>query len=350
MTAVGRHETTRLRSLVALDDLLREQHAPSDQAERIADWLLTVAPEGGAACWLTAVEPPVLARRNVPDDVAAAIGQRLDGPGRGAAVALKIDDRVLGFLYITKDDPATTAHLEAAARLVSLHVDRVASALRDRGLRRRAERDAASVLLAESALMLTHDLNNHLNSIILQTAVVQMKVDADRRKDLDVVRDQGRQAANLIRLLEGAWQQRRQASAPVDPTALIREAVLEEDLGDRVRIEAQPEPLAFTTNREPLGLLVRCLLRKLARESGPPSAPIQIMVSRHDSRTDIRLATADPATSSEVAAPFNPDEGPFAGASLLEGLAVQSLLRQCGAQIKVRCSPSGSLIFDLIFD
>src|SRR5205807_707582 len=77
-------------------------------------------------------------------------------------------------------------------------------------------------LLGEAAGALTHDLNNHLNSMVLQAAIVQAKVAEPLREMLTVIRQGGVKASALLRPIVEARVRRRERRVTADLNAEVR--------------------------------------------------------------------------------------------------------------------------------
>src|SRR5262249_35644996 len=115
----------------------------------------------------------------------------------------------------------------------------------------RAEQEelARFALVGQAFIGLAHDLNNALNSMMLQASVVQLRVDEAARNDLAAIRQHGVQAAGLVRALQHVVQERREKAYPVDLGSVLM-AVLEENAAWRRRVTLQPSgqvPLIHST-------------------------------------------------------------------------------------------------------
>src|SRR5262249_60566614 len=81
---------------------------------------------------------------------------------------------------------------------------------------------AEPALLGEAAGALTHDLNNHLNGMVLQAAIVQARADPSLHEALLVIRQGGARASALLRPIVQAPAPRRQPRGAADLNALVR--------------------------------------------------------------------------------------------------------------------------------
>lgn len=121
---------------------------------------------------------------------------------------------------------------------------------------------ARFALIGQAFIGLTHELNNALNSMMLQTSVVQMRVDEQGRQELAAIRQHGAQAAGLVRTLQHAVQERREKSYPVDLNSVFAE-IMEEDAELRRRVSpslSRKTPLIQST-RSAVKQLVHLLLQ-----------------------------------------------------------------------------------------
>src|SRR5579875_2229034 len=128
-------------------------------------------------------------------------------------------------------------------------------------LQREQEELVRFALIGQAFIGLAHELNNALNSIMLQTSVMQMRVDEQGRQELAAIRQQGAQAAGLLRMLQQVVQERRDKSYPVDLNSVLTEVVEQEaELRCRVvlRLSQRIPPLQST--RSAVKQLVRLLL------------------------------------------------------------------------------------------
>jgi hypothetical protein len=354
------------QALAALEPPFADNRPLQERADRVADLVYQLAPDGLAACLLWADGPPVLACRGAavltPEgeeslrqgllhlDPRDAEVRRLEDLEkrlcmRTQAVAITHGGRGWGHLLLGRPESAggldvSETLLLATARTVGLrcHLEAEAALARE-AHERLAEVDDVA-LLGDAALMLAHDLNDVLNTMILQASLVQMKVDAQRREELGMIRQQGRKAAWLLQPLQQTWQQRRHGSQTIDLNTAIRHVVAEGE-APPARLELADGLPAVPGTRSGLRRLVGTLLRLVASRQG---GPVLVRTLAEDKGARLLVGDADLLTTGEeLINPFDAENGLFGGATLLEGLALQSLLRQSGGKLKILSRPDGAL-------
>lgn len=119
------------------------------------------------------------------------------------------------------------------------------AALRARceALQREQAELARFALVGQAFLGLAHELNNMLNSMMLQTSVLQMRVEEQARQELAAIRQHGAQAAGLLRTLQHIVQERREKAYLVDLNSVLTE-ILEEQAELRRRVSPLLSPKA----------------------------------------------------------------------------------------------------------
>jgi hypothetical protein len=70
-----------------------------------------------------------------------------------------------------------------------------------------AEDSGDLVGAGQKILDLVHDLANHLNHIVLQASCVLLKADENIKAEIEVIRQEGIQAAALVRTLQQIGQE-----------------------------------------------------------------------------------------------------------------------------------------------
>jgi hypothetical protein len=309
---------TRLQDLVfswkdwpaALEQLLRKPAA--GRAAGVAGLLRKLAPLAPlAACCLDGADGPALAvARNggKPRQMADRLRQRLSGidwrqpivhrvplgkgfadlQGLAAAVAARSSN--LGFLLVGVP-PETPASLLTglelllawAAHVLALHLLLDASEQRGQALleeRRQVEELATA---GDAMTGLVHRLNNTLNSMVLQAAVVQLKAPEPLHEAIAPIRREGAQAAALLRPFQHLRDRRQQPGSPVDLNQVLKEVLAEDpERAGRVRTKPATGLVSLSVEPGPLKRLIRGSLRVVL---GSLTAP--------DRRLEVRTATAD---------------------------------------------------------
>lgn len=353
IAAIFRQEATRSQRAGALADLLGQLAPPiawsacSLRSEGAA--CLAIRPESDAGS-----EPKRLFQSQLSSfDSLTSEVRRLPSetlPGQQVLVSAIHDrERPQGFLAIGL--PVETAAMEAARMEAFLTVAASTAALCGKLETARLERAEAArfARVGQAFAGLAHELNNALNSMMLQASMVQMSVHEQARQELAAIRQYGAQAAGLIRPLQHAVQERRDNSYLVDLNSMLTE-VLEEEAELRRRVSPRYSERApcFQGTRSAVKQLVRLLLEGAC-------AGAETMVT---AATGAREGGA--ALSLTFAVP-PPDLGADGELSLVELLiwqnldevgrqAGQSLLRQLGGAVTMERLGDGALILHIVWE
>ncbi|HTU91225.1 MAG TPA: hypothetical protein VMF69_14190 [Gemmataceae bacterium] len=204
------------------------------------------------------------------------------------------------------------------------------AALRARceALRREQAELERFALIGQAFLGLAHELNNSLNSMMLQTSVVQLRVDEQARQELAAIRQHGAQAAGMLRALQHVAQEQREFFYLVDLNNVLVE-VLEEDAELRRRVSpslCEKAPQIHST-RSTVKQMVRLLLEGVC--TGKDASVKAATCEREgDAVLELTIAGANgEATNAEALLWRNLDE--------VGWLAGQSLLRQLGGALTI---------------
>ncbi len=115
--------------------------------------------------------------------------------------------------------------LSAYGRELALLLDEDARRAELAGLKHALAEQAWSANLGALAGPITHEFNNFLNVVLLQVAVLEQELPEKRRGEFAVIRQQGKNVAELVR----HWQQYRYrqqpALQPVDLNGVVRQVV-----------------------------------------------------------------------------------------------------------------------------
>src|SRR5579875_259213 len=142
-------------------------------------------------------------------------------------------------------------------------------------------------LIGQAFLGLAHELNNALNSMILQAAVVQMRVPEQERQELAVIRQHGTRAASLIRSLQQVVQERRDQSYPVDLNSALTEVLEEEpELCRRISLHLLAKAPHIHSMRSTVKQLVRLILEGVCAGT---QATVPIQTDERDGDTILCL-------------------------------------------------------------
>lgn len=177
------------------------------------------------------------------------------------ASAIHIDDWPRGFLVISLPSKANKDDLSMAEALLTAAAPALALRWMLQSFQLEQAELARFALVGQAFIGLTHELNNALNSMMLQTSVVQLRVDEQARRDLSAIRQHGAQAAGMVRSLQHVVQERRDQFYAVDLNGVLAEVLEEEaDLRRRVSLRLAPNGPQIQSTRSAVKQLVRLLL------------------------------------------------------------------------------------------
>lgn len=218
------------------------------------------------------------------------------------------------------------------------------AALRARceALQREHEELARFALIGQALLGLAHELNNALNSMMLQTSVLQLRVDEQARQDLASIRQHGAEAAGMVRTLQHIVQERREKSYLVDLNTVLAE-VLEENAELRRRVSLLPSQKAppIHSTRSAVKQLLRLLLEGVCAGT---KANVRTATCQQEGGAvlSLTIAGAQGETSNlETVLWHNLDE--------IARLAGPSLVRQLGATLTLERTGAGDVTLRLIW-
>jgi phosphoglycerate-specific signal transduction histidine kinase len=185
---------------------------------------------------------------------------------------------------------------------------------------------ARFALIGQAFIGLTHELNNALNSMMLQTSVVQMRVDEQGRQELAAIRQHGAQAAGLVRTLQHAVQERREKSYAVDLNSVLAEILEEEaELHRCVSSDLSQKAPVIHSSRSSVKQLIRLLLEGVCAGK---QATVTAVTGEQDGGAVLSLTLTGPQGEESILEMLlwqNLDE--------VGRLAGQSLLRQLGGTL-----------------
>jgi signal transduction histidine kinase len=357
-TQLGCHKMTLSSSELAgvigrcqagVTSALRQVVGREDRAARLADLLLELIPDAAwTACVLSGEEPGTLAIRPENGSISPERKERLreqlasldpllseiqelpsapEESVRTRAVAIHEDDRPRGFLAIGLSGAAPPGTVARAEVLLAVCAPAVAVRWEWESVRGEQAELAKFALLGQAFVGLAHELNNALNSMMLQTSVVQLRVDAQARNDLAAIRQHGVQAAALVRSLQHVAQERRGKVYSVDLNGVLTD-VLEETptLRRRVSVQLGAEVPRIQSTRSALKQLVRLLLAGLL--AGTKSA-VRVRTEKREDGVVLNMEL--PETPGESGS--TPDAILWQHLDEVGRHAGQSLLRQLGGNL-----------------
>jgi hypothetical protein len=351
--------------------LLRQTSSREERAARLADLLRELMPTADlTACLLSRDGSSSLVVRSAKGSVRPEQMESLrscvasldslstdvqslpaEGPLAGlrsVAAALHEDDRRRGVLLIGLAGDAPVEDLACAEALLTVCASTMALRWELETVRGEQAELARFALVGQAFIGLAHDLNNALNSMMLQASVVQLRSDERTRNDLAPIRQHGAQAAGLLRSLQHVAQERREQSYAVDLNAVVASVLEEEpELRSRVAVQFAAEAATIPSTRSAVKQLVCLVLEGIC--AGTKSA-VQVRIEKLADGAGLYLQVAEaPAGMAEEGSP------PLADAVLWQNLdevgrqAGQSLLRQLGGTLEVERRAEGGVVLRAIW-
>jgi phosphoglycerate-specific signal transduction histidine kinase len=181
-------------------------------------------------------------------------------------------------------------------------------------------------LIGQAFLGLAHELNNALNTMMLQTSVVQLRVDEQARRELAAIRQHGAHAAGLLASLQHTVEERRENAYAVDLNGVLAE-VLEEAgaLNRQVSAALTPNTPPIQSTRSAVKQLVRLVLEGVCA-----STKSTVRAATAEQHGDVVLSlmiVGDKGSPSAV------EDVPWGKLDEVGRLAGQSLLRNLGGAL-----------------
>lgn len=338
---------------------LRQSDAQPKRAEALAELLREALPQAVlTACMLTNEGATNLALRARDDptradneqliasqlsllDPLAPNVQKLPAevlPGaRLLASAICVEERPRGFLVIGL---SSHANKEEVARVEAL-LTVISPVLALHGMLQVLQSEqgelARFALVGQAFIGLTHELNNALNSMMLQTSVVQLRVDEQARQELSAIRQHGAHAAGLVRSLQHVVQERREQSYAVDLNSVLVEVLeAESKLRSQVSLHLGPNTPPIHSMRSAVKQLVQLLLAGVCAGT---DAAVQAATGEAEGGALLSLTIAHAESSDSIVEALlwqNLDE--------VGRLAGQSLLRQLGGTLTAERAGAGVVL------
>lgn len=148
--------------------------------------------------------------------------------------------------------------------------------------------------VSELTSILTHEFNNTLNGMLLHIAVLKQGAGKELAAELDVIREQGNNAAKLIKKLQQYNGKRRAPLGPVDLNAIVRETVESFKGSAQIQLSLEPTlPMAHASATE-LRRLVELLLEQSVAAMAPQAGAISIRTSQESRRVLLRIEDTGP--------------------------------------------------------
>jgi hypothetical protein len=180
-----------------------------------------------------------------------------------------------------------------------------------------------------ATLGIAHELGNCLNSMMLQASIIQMQAPADLKEKIAAFRNQGAQAAALLRPLQRLRHQGKETLYPVDVNAILREVLAEKnDCLAQFRVDEAPDLPPLLSTRAAALRLFRFLRDGLLGLAASPTDVIRGETSRQNGggkfALTLKVLLPEPTALKDL---FCSGEGLFANMDEIDRLAIQSLMR-----------------------
>ena len=201
------------------------------------------------------------------------------------------------------------------------------------------ERDefAGFALAGQAAAGLAHELNNLLNTIVLQASVLQLQVDDKFHPALDIIRKQANLSTGLLRVLAHVSGERSKKFYLVDVNRALQELFAEQPaLAGKVLWVPAPQPLPCVRG---IYSAVKQVMRLLLMAAGGNSSSL-LRVRATGESEGVQLIIESEENAQELM------DCAFLWSRLgeLEQLAGQSLLRQLDGALRVAPRPGGGFL------
>jgi signal transduction histidine kinase len=353
------------RCQAGVEAALRQGASRQERAAGLADLLRTLLPAADrTACLLRAeagtsleirtaggpldpAQGDLLRSRLESLDPLAAGVQTLAPAAQGGlrirAAAIHEAGRPRGFLAIGLADDATAEVVARAEAILTVCAPAVALRWVLDALGAEHEELARFALVGQAFLGLAHELNNALNSMMLQTSVVQLRVDPQAHGGLNVIRQHGALAAGLVRSFQHVVQERRQKSYAVDLNDAALEVLEEEPaLRQAVSVQLAEQAPRIQGTRGAVKQLIRLVLQGI--HAGTTSAlRLQTQKPAEGAALIVLLAAPPPEPAGEGAA-SSADTLVWQHLDEVGRQAGKSLLRQLGGEMTVERDHDGGAV------
>jgi signal transduction histidine kinase len=265
------------------------------------------------------------------------------------ATAIHENERPMGFLVVglpsevgVADRGRTQAVLTVAAPTAALRWLLAA-------LRREQAELARFALVGQAFAGLGHGLNNALNSMLLQTSVVQLRVDPQLRQELAVIRQHGTQAASLVRSLQHVVLERREKSYAVDLDSVLAE-VLEEEADLSRRLSVTPTTGETLVSPSLRIQSTRSAVKLLVGVCAATNTTVKVATGETDGGPTLSLTIADAAADIGSAGdPAAAETFLWQNLDEVSRHAGQSLLRQLGSTLTAERVDGGTLLLRVVW-
>lgn len=201
--------------------------------------------------------------------------------------------------------------------------------------------------VAELAGPLAHEINNFLNVLLLQLAVLEQSIPQDLRGDVAEVRRQGKQLGELVK----HWQQQRcrddQGSRTV-PLAQILDSLLKSLQPEAAEtpiqlVPAENVPPVLGSSRD-IERLCRFLLTNAVATARLTNGTVTIRLASAEGRVHLRIEDGGPTPEAATLLHyFEPDCRRREGTDHLQLAACRSIVRRLRGTIRAEDLPTGGV-------
>jgi signal transduction histidine kinase len=193
---------------------------------------------------------------------------------------------------------------------------------------------AELVTMGDALGGIVHDINNSLNSIMLQASLLQLKADESLRQDIVLIRQEGSQIAARMTLLQRLREQFRNDRARTDLNAVVQEVVSQCGKGLHFQLMLDAGPFILVENPGALKRLAALLLG-IARSASGADAEIEVKTLLTDQRVHLVMSPSGMS-------PADHSGDTTEGLAEMERLAAQSLARLVSAELTLPEDNSGN--------
>ena len=204
------------------------------------------------------------------------------------------------------------------------------------------ERDefAGFALAGQAAAGLAHELNNLLNTVVLQASVLQLQVAEQFHPALEVIRKQANLCTGLLRVLAQVSGERAKNFYPVDLNRVVQEVLTQQPaLAKRVVWVPAAQPLAHFRGFYSAAKQVIRLLLLAASANG--SSALRVRTCGEKERVQLLIENEEGVDQAADSASL------WGRLGELEQLAGQSLLRQLDGEMRVTSRTQGGFLLSV---
>jgi hypothetical protein len=197
------------------------------------------------------------------------------------------------------------------------------------------ERARDLVTAGEAAGALVHAVNNHLNSMLMQAMVLQMRLQGDLAERIDAIRQEGKIASARLRPVQALRLWPGSKTDTADLVSVVQRVLARTpDLSRRVQVRLPEQPVRVRGTAEGLERLIAHMLRVGLRCLGA-DASVVLAVGERGVALELPISGSSEQDRANVELP--PES--LAGIGELEREAIHWLARQLAARVEIE--PAG---------